>query len=250
MRAQTSPPVAASSRTSWFWSFTAKTALPAAITGETAPSGRIDALVSARTDPVSGQPESKASAVAIRPFAARAFVFAVSAKDFRPEAPYWALARGEGGWRAEMALREVPQDWETAAKELFGLPGAEVVTAFDPTRGIARVALVEAGRVRAALFAAPEPVALSRSHVAAMIGSEDPGALLAGRAGGARPDPGPIVCACLSVGLNTILHGIETQGLMTVVAIGEALGAGVTCGSCRPELARILKTQGQRAAAE
>ena len=36
--------------------------------GETAPTGRIDALVAAITDPVSGQPESKATAVAIAPF--------------------------------------------------------------------------------------------------------------------------------------------------------------------------------------
>ena len=39
-------------------------------TGETAPAARIDTLVTAATDPVSGQPESKASVVAAEWFAA------------------------------------------------------------------------------------------------------------------------------------------------------------------------------------
>ncbi len=45
-------------------------------TGETAPTGRVDALVPGLTDPVSGQPESKSAAVALRRFAARWYGFA------------------------------------------------------------------------------------------------------------------------------------------------------------------------------
>jgi assimilatory nitrate reductase catalytic subunit len=108
---------------------------------------------------------------------------------------------------------------------------------------------MEDGRVKAALFADREPVALSRTHVAGQLGTEGRG-ILAGRPGGDMPDPGPIVCACLSVGVNTILTGIETQGLMTVEAIGAALGAGITCGSCRPEIARLLATATRAQAAE
>ena len=49
-----------------------------------------------------------------------------------------------------------------------------------------------------------------------------------------------MVCACFGVGVNTILRGIATQRLMTVESIGQALGAGTNCGSCRPELRTLL----------
>jgi assimilatory nitrate reductase catalytic subunit len=64
--------------------------------------------------------------------------------------------------------------------------------------------------------------------------------VLAGRAPGDQPDCGPIVCTCFDVGLKTILAAIRDQRLADVAAIGEALGAGTNCGSCRPALARIL----------
>jgi assimilatory nitrate reductase catalytic subunit len=50
--------------------------------------------------------------------------------------------------------------------------------------------------------------------------------------------------------VNTIVTAIETQGLATVGAIGEALQAGTNCGSCRPEIAAILARVHQQEAAE
>ena len=72
-------------------------------TGETAPSARIDALVAAATDPVSGQPESKASVVSVRPYKAAWYGFAVSCARMKPTCSYWARARTGAGYRAEMA---------------------------------------------------------------------------------------------------------------------------------------------------
>ena len=54
------------------------------------------------------------------------------------------------------------------------------------------------------------------------------------------PDPGPTVCACLNVGLHTIRAVIEGGRALSVAALGQALGAGTSCGSCRPELAQLL----------
>ena len=64
--------------------------------------------------------------------------------------------------------------------------------------------------------------------------------VLAGRAPGAAVDRGPIVCACFDVGLKTIVSAIAERQLTDVAAIGEALGAGTNCGSCRPALAKLL----------
>ena len=65
-----------------------------------------------------------------------------------------------------------------------------------------------------------------------------------------RPDPGPTLCSCFGVGVNTILTAIETDGLMSVEAVGAALSAGTNCGSCRPEIAALLATAHGREAAE
>ncbi|WP_374292745.1 molybdopterin-dependent oxidoreductase [Paenirhodobacter enshiensis] len=222
-------------------------------TGETASLGRIDALVPWVTDPVSGQPESKGATVAIAPFRAAWYGFAVSTRPVRPATEYWAQSREKAGWRTELAALQRPgagtaADWEAFARALFDLPEAQAVSMIDPARGFARIALIEDGRVAAALFTATEPVAVARGHVAALLGAEDQPALLAGRPGADRPDPGATVCACFDVGVNTILAAIAAERLTTVEAVGQALRAGTNCGSCRPEIAALL-AQARAAAA-
>jgi assimilatory nitrate reductase catalytic subunit len=54
----------------------------------------------------------------------------------------------------------------------------------------------------------------------------------------------------LNVGLNTIRDAIESGHAITVAALGQALGAGTSCGSCRPELATLIRQFRQREAAE
>ncbi|MFN4057864.1 MAG: molybdopterin-dependent oxidoreductase [Roseinatronobacter sp.] len=208
-------------------------------TGETAPTGRVDALVAPVTDPISGQPESKGSVVAIVPFAPAWYGFAVSITTITPKATYWARARHEGGWRCELAGLDTPASWEGYARALFNLPDATCLSVEDRFRGTHRLALMDGQRTLAALFVASDPVTLSRGHVAEQIGADGVG-LLAGWPAAGIFDPGPTVCACLNVGRNTILHAISTQGLSSVEAIGAALQAGTSCGSCKPELAALL----------
>ena len=220
-------------------------------TGEYASAGRVDAVVRAEVDPVSGQPELKGSAVRVEKFEAAWHGFAVCrAKPDCGAAEYWAIARAPGGWRAELAGREAPADWTAFARTLFGLDPdqGEATVVEDRARGGARVALFLEGRLVGTLFAAREPVEVARGHLAGLLdAAETPPDLLAGRPGADRPDPGALVCSCFSVGANTILAAIAEQGLADVAAIGEALGAGSNCGSCRPEIQALLdKTRGAR----
>ncbi len=212
-------------------------------TGETGPTGVVSAIGPVGTDPVSDQPDSKAFAVALAPFAARWFGFAVAARAFRPDCAYWARAvLPNGGMQAELAGEAPPDDWLAMARTLFNLPEgeAEAIVVADPSRGLFRVALVADGRVAAALFIAPDPVSLSRSHLASALGAAADPALLAGRPGADRPDPGATVCACFNVGINTITTAIRDQSLTTLDQIGRALKAGSNCGSCRPEISALL----------
>ena len=210
-------------------------------TGETAAAGRIDALVAPVADPVSGQPASKSTAVAITPYAARWYGFAVSATPFRPDCGYWARAvTPGGGMRAELAGTDSPEDFEAMARALFGLPDAAAMVLQDATRGTTRLAFMTAGQVVAAMFIAPEPVAVARGHLTGLLGKDGDAGTLAGRPGADRPDPGAIICACFDVGVNTIVAAITTEGMMTVEAVGSALRAGTNCGSCRPELKALI----------
>src|SRR5262249_58619557 len=68
--------------------------------------------------------------------------------------------------------------------------------------------------------------------------------LLSGRSAAGLMSTGPIVCACFSVGLATIRAAIEAGAVANVEGIGEALRAGTNCGSCLPELKRILADAG------
>ena len=218
-------------------------------TGETAAAARIDALVAAATDPVSGQPESKASVVAAARFDAAWYGFAVSRAPMTPQADYWALARTATGYRAELAGSEEPEDWEQAARALFGARGATVSSIRDTARGIARLAFSDAQGLVGALFVSRTPVAVMRDYLTTLPGAPAP-QVLGGRPPEGQPDPGPVLCACFGVGVNTIVSAIETRGLLSVEAVGQALQAGSNCGSCRPEIAALLRAARPREAAE
>ena len=210
-------------------------------TGETAPSGRIDVLVAGLTDPVSGQPALKSGVVAIRPFAAAFYGFAVSTRAIRPDCSYWARAALPAGHQAELAGEVRPDDWIAAAQAMFGLD-LEPLVMRDDSRGLIRMAFVEDQRLQAALFVAPGPVAVARSHVAAALASTEGADILAGRPGEGRVDEGALVCACLGIGANRILRSIADSKLTSVEQIGATLGAGTNCGSCRSELKALLAT--------
>ncbi|SOH92434.1 assimilatory nitrate reductase catalytic subunit [Monaibacterium marinum] len=218
-------------------------------TGETAPAARVDAVIPSANDPISGQPETKAAVVAVEPFNAAWYGFAVSAQPLTPNCTYWARVRTEQGWRMELAGLDAPDDWEQMARDLFGLQDAEIQHASDPARGTHRIAFHQEGILQAALFLSPSPVIAMRDYVAGLPGTEAP-QVLSGRRPGDQPDPGPILCACLSVGVNTITTAIEKQQLLSVEAIGTALGAGTNCGSCRPEIAELLARATAQVAAE
>ncbi|MBM2324218.1 MULTISPECIES: nitrate reductase [Marivita] len=218
-------------------------------TGETAPSARIDAVIAAATDPVSGQPESKASVVSVTRFEPAWYGFAVSRDAMKPTSDYWALSRTAQGYRAEMAGRAFVSDWVAEAKRLFGTQSAKVASVLDPNRGIARIALHEDGVLIGALFVSPTPVSVMRDYLQTLPGQKALDAL-SGRSPADLPNPGPVLCACFGIGINTILDAIETEGLMTVDAIGEALSAGTNCGSCRPEISDLLLSVKTREAAE
>ncbi|WP_170384170.1 nitrate reductase [Ruegeria atlantica] len=208
-------------------------------TGETAPAARVNALVPSVTDPVSGQPESKATVVSIRRMNAAWYGFAVSVDAASPEAEYWAIAKTTSGYRMEIAGKQIIKDWESTARDWFGLPDAVATSIEDAKRGTFRIALSKGQRILAVLFVSREPITLMRDYLAALP-EVAPQQILSGRSSASSEDCGPIVCSCFDVGLRTIIRAIHDKHLMSVDEIGDTLQAGTNCGSCRPELTDLV----------
>jgi assimilatory nitrate reductase catalytic subunit len=55
-------------------------------------------------------------------------------------------------------------------------------------------------------------------------------------------DAAPVICACFGVGLN-IRRAIVSGALSGAEEIGKALRAGTNCGSCLPELRKIIQAR-------
>jgi assimilatory nitrate reductase catalytic subunit len=210
---------------------------------------RVDSLVGAHLDPVSGQPELKHTPVQVRPFPAAWYGFAVCRRRPALQSEYWAIARAKGGWRAELAGLRAPADWtETAHALLAGgekQDGLDVLAYFDRSTGQHRFAAFEDDRLTGALFVSPEPVAVARDFIADQLEASfaapaERFRLLAGRAPAGRPDAGPIVCACFEVGRNRILEVIRASGGASVETVGAATSAGTNCGSCRAEIGELI----------
>ncbi|CUI39320.1 nitrate reductase [Cognatishimia activa] len=216
-------------------------------TCQTAAASTVSKIIPAIVDPFSGQPESKSAAVNITKFTADWYAFAISANAFETTSDYWAKVPAEGGWRAEMA-GSGELDWQAYSQELFGTL-KEPMVMVDQSTGLHRLAFFEDGKLSAALFVSPEPVAVAREYVIGLLGS-DAINVLAARPGQDVKDPGPTVCSCMNVGRNQILDAIPVEGGATVDLIGELTGAGTNCGSCRAEVAQLIAQHSPRMAAE
>jgi assimilatory nitrate reductase catalytic subunit len=63
--------------------------------------------------------------------------------------------------------------------------------------------------------------------------------LLSGKSIDGLASSGPIVCACFGVG-HTAIRDAIAAGANSAAAIGVQLNAGTNCGSCIPELKRLI----------
>lgn len=208
-------------------------------------SARVDALAAPITDPISGQPELKHTPVYAEPYcpAWQGFVLSRTRRAL-PEASYCACTQGAGYWRHEIAGEVVPDNWRDWVQAAMGT--AELIEYRDDAMGRYRAACVQDGRLQAVFFIAPDQRLPEREWLANlfkqdMIDPADLAGLLAARPpNGSVANTGRTVCACFSVGEKTIMHAIREEKLDSVEAVGACLKAGTGCGSCVPEIRRLV----------
>jgi assimilatory nitrate reductase catalytic subunit len=211
--------------------------------GETASAARACELVAPHTDPFSGQPEAKATPASIAPVAFTYRGFALSRAPFAPLAgTWWSRVALGGGIGTLLATNDRPESWRDQVATLMGGELAEFV---DLERGIYRAVGFQAGRLESALFlgpaeAAPQWDAVKALFQAPALADIERRIVLSGRATDGLTETGPVICACFGVGLTVIRDAIASKCATDVEAIGKALRAGTNCGSCLPELKRIV----------
>jgi assimilatory nitrate reductase catalytic subunit len=221
--------------------------MPIHWSGPFARAARVGAAVNPVVDPLSGEPEFKHTPARLLPWAAVWHGFLLARQEVqRPDCDWFAMTRLAWGTRLELAGEQVPLPGRGWLEALLGEASrdCEWIEFEDRGAGSYRAALLAQGRLLAVLIADRNLPLPSRAWLAGLFQSDslsmpERRALLRARPPEGGFDPGATICACFGVGENQILRAIA-GGCGSVDAIGRQLKAGSNCGSCRPELARLL----------
>jgi assimilatory nitrate reductase catalytic subunit len=212
---------------------------------------RVGAVVNPVVDALSGEPEFKHTPVKLESVKVDWRGFLLSCKRTAlPDVAWWAWSPGDAVQRLEFAgVGNARPDAQWLKTAFPDLAHADWIEFDDGSAGNYRAALLVEGRLEACLMVTAAGALPGRNWLGALfaqpkIDAMDRRCILLGkRLDGV--DPGPTVCACFGVGANTIGAAIKS-GCASVAAVGEKLKAGTNCGSCRPEIAKLIAAQSQQ----
>jgi assimilatory nitrate reductase catalytic subunit len=207
---------------------------------ETASSARVGALVASFTDPVSGQPENKATPASIVPheYVFRGFVLSRNELEL-PDQVWWARVAIAGGYGYLLADNGDVAQWHSW---LASVATGDLAEYRDFGGGVYRAASFVDGRLEVCFFIGPAHDAGDWDAVKQLFAADTHDQrrmLLSGRSVDGLASTGPIVCACFGVGRTAILEAVAA-GVHSAAEIGTRLNAGTNCGSCIPELKRLI----------
>jgi assimilatory nitrate reductase catalytic subunit len=225
----------------------------------------VNELLASDFDPYSKQPELKHAAVEVSkaelPYQALILRTAVGVDDSDTAVLRWlgkvrpflarfgyASAALRGREQPALVMRiahaePIPEPWLHALDRLVELPEAQCLTYGDPARNVSKRALLVDGRL-AGLRLTGDVVAgdwLLETMIEQWPTAELRPWLLASRATppAAATRRGKIVCNCFNVAETDIQTAIG-EGL-SLQAIQSKLQCGTSCGSCVPELKRLVQ---------
>nr|WP_315219331.1 molybdopterin-dependent oxidoreductase [uncultured Duganella sp.] len=222
--------------------------IPIHWSGQTSSDARVGALVNPVVDPVSGEPEFKHTPVRIEQFRVNWHSFILSRTEVDLDSvAHWTRIQGREFARYELAGRNTISDFGQWARGVLGVQDldADWLEYEDRTAGVYRAVHVVNDRIEQCIFLSPRQDMPSRAWLASLFVKEqlseiDRVGLLVGMPVEKGADTGPTVCSCFGVGRNTICNAIVEKDLQTVAQVTSCLKAGGNCGSCVPEIKKIL----------
>ncbi|MES2074026.1 MAG: molybdopterin-dependent oxidoreductase [Pseudomonadota bacterium] len=222
--------------------------IPIHWSGQSASDARVGALVNPVVDPVSGEPEFKHTPVRVEQFRVSWHGFILSRKELGLDAvAHWTRIQGRDFARYELAGRNTIGDFGLWARELLGVDGedADWLEYEDRSAGVYRAVHLSDDRIDQCVFVSPRQDMPSRAWLASLFVKDqlseiDRVGLLVGQPVEKGADAGPTVCSCFGVGRNTICEAIRGQDLSSVAQVTACVKAGGNCGSCVPEIKKLL----------
>ena len=216
--------------------------------GQFGSDARVGALVNPVVDPISGEPEYKHTPVRVEEFNVSWHGFVLSRHTLAlNQILHWTRIQGREFVRYEMAGRAPIEDHSAWARGFIGVADAQAdwLEYEDASAGVYRAVHLVDDRIESCIFISPRPDLPSRAWLASLfvkhrLEEADRVGLLIGQPIEKGADAGPTVCSCFGVGRNTICDAIRQQGLTTQTQVTACLKAGGNCGSCVPEIKRIL----------
>ncbi|MGF1737225.1 molybdopterin-dependent oxidoreductase [Photobacterium satsumensis] len=214
--------------------------------------GKVDTLVAGHRDPLSGQPEFKATPVSIEPspYQSEALLISqdknvtasLSAKE------HWTSQRTHNGHLFRVTSQRPPEQlhaWLAGhlARNQSCDQGKGQQLINIEVNNESRYALFQNNHIHSAFIVSDDLHNSDCDYLYTLIGRplSDPlvQALFTGKAPPGHQH-GRLVCACKQVGVRTIEQVIRTKSCCSVKEISEATQAGTGCGSCLSELQLML----------
>lgn len=204
-----------------------------------ASAARADALVAAICDPLSGQPAFKQTPVAVTPLPVRWHALLISRRPLAlPANQYWCR-RQHGNWQlwrlagnTRLSLAALKEQWRS---------GIDQWAELDDSTGLnLRLIGYYQGQPQLWLALARQDPQIDEDWLLAALEDGNAPALALARGHlGAACDQSPLVCSCHQVRQSAIEQAI-VAGCDQLAAIGAHTRAGTNCGSCIPEIRKLL----------
>jgi assimilatory nitrate reductase catalytic subunit len=146
--------------------------------GANASDGSVNTLIAPLLDRISGQPESKATPVAVAPISVVCSGLVVSRIPVRPHgAIYWSRSLSEHHYLHVVAFAERPAaGWSAWAEEVLGTPARTFMRFEDDGEDVFRAALTEAGSIAALILIGPGPRGIDIEALAGSLAENNPAA--------------------------------------------------------------------------
>ena len=214
-----------------------------------AANSRISRLIAPRTDPISGQPESKYAFVGLQGIKVQRWVALISREPV-PVGPFdfWVKTPVTDGWHTLLADTAIPtkqteEAWQTWISNL--LPGLEKIELSNTVSGDYRALLCRDQHIEIALFAGRERSLLPDIHWLQSLFNhkvDSQSGRLLDRQEVSAIGANRVICSCFRVTEQQISAAID-KGARSAEDLGRALRCGTNCGSCIPELKQLVARQ-------
>ncbi len=202
-------------------------------------------IITSRVDPFSGQPESKLEAVQIEPVAIEQWYSVISTRELDIDIfDYWHKLSIPGGFRYLLACRKSKVNSAEVNSWLECINADQSCIAFcNQANADAHHLYFENEKLTMAVFHSESLMSLPEpSWLNGLLGCElaaDSWLLLAGTPLD-RVATGQTICSCFEVGEESIRQAI-IAGARDTIDLGKRLACGTNCGSCIPDLKRLLR---------